>query len=47
MDGGAEPVITSGWRGDLIGCLARVEAAIDFAEEDDRRQGMAGAAGGA
>jgi tRNA modification GTPase len=33
MEGDASRVF-SGWRGDLVRCLARVEAAIDFAEED-------------
>ena len=33
MEGDASRVF-AGWRGDLVGCLARVEAAIDFAEED-------------
>jgi tRNA modification GTPase len=33
MEGDAGRVF-SGWRSDLVRCLARVEAAIDFAEED-------------
>jgi tRNA modification GTPase len=33
MEGDASRVF-SGWRGELVRCLARVEAAIDFAEED-------------
>lgn len=33
MEGDAS-LVFSGWRGDLVRCLARVEAAIDFAEED-------------
>jgi tRNA modification GTPase len=33
LEGDASRVF-AGWRGDLVQCLARVEAAIDFAEED-------------
>src|SRR5262245_15663747 len=33
MEGDASRVFM-GWRGDLVWCLARIEAAIDFAEED-------------
>lgn len=44
MEGDASRVF-AGWRGDLVGCLARVEAAIDFAEEDQvGALGLAGVA---
>ena len=44
MEGDASRVF-AGWRGDLVGCLARVEAAIDFAEEDQvGAEGLAGVA---
>ena len=45
MEGDASRVFYAGWRGDLVGCLARVEAAIDFAEEDQvGALGLAGVA---
>ena len=47
MEGDASRVF-AGWRGDLVGCLARVEAAIDFAEEDQvGALGLAGVRRGA